>query len=297
LEPGSSTLAAIGVRRRGAAHADVPAELTLIVCRTASRELASVGRMCGRYTSVKSDDQIAKELKAIDKMEGAPAKQGYNIAPTNTVRIVVNRSLRDPAGKKSGDAVRQLRTAKWGLVPSWSKDAKGGARMINARSDSVATKPSYRAAYKSRRCLVPADGWYEWKVIDAPGGPVKVPHYMTPQDGHLLTFAGLYEFWSDPTDKDAPTLTTCTIITTDSLGYLADIHNRQPLLLPNTAWERWLDPTVADPSDLLGGWDEAIGEHLELRPVSTQVNKVANDGPDLIAPLPAERAGVPDTLF
>jgi putative SOS response-associated peptidase YedK len=253
--------------------------------------------MCGRYTSVKSDDQIAKELRAIDKIEGTSAKQGYNIAPTNNVRIVVNRSLRDAAGKKEGEAVRQLRSAKWGLVPSWSKDAKGGARMINARSDSVATKPAFRSAYKSRRCLIPADGWYEWKVIDAPDGPVKIPHYMTPEDGHLLTFAGLYEFWRDPSDQDVPTLTTCTIITTDSLGYLADIHNRQPLLVASKAWERWLDPEVADPSDLLSGWDEAIGEHLELRPVSTQVNKVSNDGPELIAPASAATASDTDTLF
>jgi putative SOS response-associated peptidase YedK len=253
--------------------------------------------MCGRYTSVKSDDQIAKELRAIDKMESAPAKQGFNIAPTNTVRIVVNRALRDEAGEKSGEPVRQLRGARWGLVPSWSKDTKGGARMINARSDSVATKPAFRAAFKSRRCLIPADGWYEWKVVDTPTGPVKVPHYMTPEDGHVLSFAGLYEFWRDPSDKDAPTLTTCTIITTDAVGDLAEIHLRQPLLIPQAGWDRWLDPKVADPEDLLAGWDEAIGEHLELRPVSTLVNKVSNDSPQLIDRVDTDQLTGSDTLF
>jgi putative SOS response-associated peptidase YedK len=250
--------------------------------------------MCGRYTSVRNDDQIAKELKAIDKMESAPAKNTYNIAPTNTVRIVVDRALRDQSGKKEGEPVRQLRGAKWGLVPSWAKDVKGGARMINARSDSVATKPAFRSAFKSRRCLIPADGWYEWQVVDTPTGPQKVPHYMTPEDGHLLTFAGLYEFWHDPTNADAPTMTSCTIITTDAVGHLADIHHRQPLLLAKQSWERWLDPTVADPSDLLTAWDEALGEHLELRPVSTLVNKVTNDGAELI-----ERVATPtaETLF
>jgi len=233
--------------------------------------------MCGRYVSVRSDDDILEEFDAVIPDEHSVIEPNYNVAPTDPVRIVVNRH-----------DLRQIRTAAWGLVPSWSKDRKGAARMINARVESVPTKPAFRAAYAKRRCLVPADGWYEWQVRDSPSGPVKQPMYMTPPDGHPLAFAGLYEFWRDPAGT-SPTLTTCTIITSPSVGELEGVHERMPLLVPRSGWARWLDPSVSDPADLLAPWDEAAGEHLELRPVSTKVNKVDNDGPDLVArvdPLP-----------
>lgn len=232
---------------------------------------------------MKSDDQVANELKAIDKLEGGASTPDYNVAPTDTVRIVVNRPLRDEAGARTGEPVRQLRAARWGLVPTWAKDVKMGGRLFNARSESVATKPAFRSAYRSRRCLVPIDGWYEWRVVDTPNGPRKQPFYMTAEDGHVLALAGLYEFWHDPADGDAPTLTSCTVLTTDSVGELTVVHDRQPLVLPSTAWEQWLDPAVADPADLLVAWDESAGETIELRPVSTLVNSVRNDSPELVS--------------
>ena len=182
----------------------------------------------------------------------------------------------------------------WGLVPSWAKDRGTAGKMFNARVESVADKPAFRTAYAKRRCLVPADGWYEWRALE---GPTKQPMYMTPEDGHLIAFAGLYEFWRG---GDGPTLSTCTIITTPSAGALAEIHDRMPLVLPRDAWARWLDPTEKDPSDLLSSWDEAAGEHLELRPVSTEVNKVDHNGADLIQraePLPETADPVLNATF
>jgi putative SOS response-associated peptidase YedK len=146
--------------------------------------------------------------------------------------------------------------------------------MFNARVESVSTTNAFRRAYAKRRCLVPADGWYEWQATDGR----KQPIYMTPTDGHPIAFAGLYEFWGD----QGQTVTTCTIITAPSTGALAEIHDRMPLVLPRTSWQRWLDPAVDDPADLLTPWDEATGEHLELRPVAPLVNKVDNNGPELV---------------
>jgi putative SOS response-associated peptidase YedK len=195
------------------------------------------------------------------------------------VRTIVNRALRAADGTPAKTPTRQLRVMSWGLVPSWAKDRSTQGRMFNARVESVTDKPAFRTAYAKRRCLVPADGWYEWQVVDGPDGPVKQPMYMTPPDGHSIAFAGLYEFWRN---GDEPTLSTCTIITTPSVGVLSEIHDRMPLVLPRDGWARWLDPRVSNPSDLLAGWDEARGEHLELRPVSTEVNKADNNGAGLI---------------
>jgi putative SOS response-associated peptidase YedK len=251
--------------------------------------------MCGRYVSVRSDADLVAEFDAVDATSGETVEPDYNVAPTKPVRIVVNRPLRDPDGTPQPTPTRQLRIVTWGLVPSWAKDRSIGAKMINARVESVPTKPAFRKAFARRRCLVPADGWYEWQTVDTPDGPRKQPMYMTPEDGHLLAFAGLYEFWSPPGDEKAGTLTTCTIITAPAEGALAEIHDRMPLVLPRRAWDRWLDPKVGDPSDLLKSWDEVAGEHLELRPVSPAVNKVDNNGPELLRPAPADLE--PQRLF
>ena len=246
--------------------------------------------MCARYVSVRSDDDISAELDAVNAVD-EPTPPDYNIAPTDPVRIAVNRPLRAESGERAAAPTRQLRSARWGLVPSWSKDRKGAARLINARLETVATAPAFRQAYARRRCLVPADGWYEWQTADSVTGPRKRPRFMTPEDGHLLAFAGLYEFWRA---AGGPTLTTCTILTAPAYGVLTEVHDRMPLLLPRAAWTRWLDPSVADPSDVLEVWDQAVGERLELRPVSTEVNSVKADGAQLI-----DRADEPEpgTLF
>ncbi len=231
--------------------------------------------MCGRYVSVRSDADLVDEFDAIDATSGETVEPDYNVAPTKPVRVIVNRPLRDADGRPQPVPTRQLRVVSWGLVPSWAKDRSIASRLINARIESVASKPAFRRAFARRRCLVPADGWYEWKASDSGR---KQPVYMTPSDGHGLAFAGLYEFWGPP----GQTLTTCTVITSPAEGVLAEIHDRMPLVLPATAWQRWLDPSVVDPSDLIQPWDEAAGEHLELRPVATMVNSVDNNGPELI---------------
>lgn len=252
--------------------------------------------MCGRYVSVRSDEDLTAEFEAVDATGGRWPEGDFNIAPTKPVRAVVNRPLRDADGVVAEVATRQLRVMSWGLIPSWSKDRKTQGRMFNARSEGVATTSAFRTAYAKRRCLVPADGWYEWQQVDTPDGVRKQPTYMVPADGHCLAFAGLYEFWSDRTaGPDAPTITTCTILTAASCGVLAEIHDRMPLALPRRKWDRWLDPAVDDPADLLTPWDEAAGEHLELRRVATLVNKVDNNGPDLIAE--AEPGPEPQRLF
>jgi putative SOS response-associated peptidase YedK len=242
--------------------------------------------MCGRYVSVQGDADLLAEFEAIDASEGTSAATGYNVAPTDPVRAIVNRRRRDENGAAVGGPVRQLRVMSWGLVPSWSKDRSGAARMINARAESVADKPAFKRAFATRRCLIPADGWYEWRKNASAGAKAaKQPFFMTPSDGHGLAFAGLYEFWSEPVTagrERQPTLTTCTIITVPSTGELESIHDRMPLVLASTNWTRWLDPAVKDPSDLLAAWDEAAGEHLELRPISTEVNSVEHDGPHLV---------------
>jgi putative SOS response-associated peptidase YedK len=230
--------------------------------------------MCGRYVSVRSDEDLTEEFDAIDATNGEWEAPDYNVAPTKPVRAIVNRPLRDESGKAAATPTRQLRVVSWGLIPSWAKDRKTQGRMFNARVESVSTTNAFRRAYAKRRCLVPADGWYEWQAVDGR----KQPMYMTPSDGHAIAFAGLYEFWGD----QGQTITTCTIITAPAAGVLAEIHDRMPLVLPRAAWPRWLDPAVDDPADLLTAWDEAGGEHLELRPVAPLVNKVDNNGPELV---------------
>jgi putative SOS response-associated peptidase YedK len=235
--------------------------------------------MCGRYVSVKSDEDVLRDFDAVDATGDEDYESDWNIAPTKPVRTIVNRPLRDESGSAASTPTRQLRVMSWGLVPSWAKDRGTQGKMFNARVESLVDKPAFRSAYAKRRCLVPADGWYEWQVVDGPDGPVKQPMYMTPPDGHSIAFAGVYEFWRN---GDEPTLSTCAIVTAPAVAALAEIHDRMPLVLPRGHWARWLDPRVSDPSDLLAEWDEAGGEHLELRPVSTTVNSVDNNGAQLL---------------
>lgn len=244
--------------------------------------------MCGRYVSVRSDADLTREFDAVDATDGQWQAADYNVAPTKPIRAVVNRPLRDDEGNPAPTPTRQLRVVTWGLIPSWAKDRSTQSRMFNARLESVATSNAFKRAYAKRRCLIPADGWYEWKVVDTSNGPRKQPVYMVPSDGHSIAFAGLYEFWGE----HGTTVTSATILTAPSVGALSEIHDRMPLVLPRRTWARWLDPQVDDPQDLLRTWDEAAGEHLELRPVSPRVNKVDNNGPDLLEeaePAPEEQ--------
>lgn len=234
------------------------------------------------------DDLLADfeaELVTEDSADGPPAVPDYNVAPTKPVPVVVHR--RRP-GDRTGPAFRHLRTARWGLVPSWARDAGGAAKRINARVETVATTPVFRLALARRRCLVPADGWYEWARREDGG---RQPIYLNPAGGGGLAFAGLYEFWSGPAGK----VTSTAIITTAAVGALATVHDRMPLLLPRSAWAAWLDPGRADPGHLLDPPPAEVVAGIELRPVGAAVGNVANEGPALIAP--AAPAAVAQTLF
>ena len=205
----------------------------------------------------------------------------FNVAPTKRVAVVV-----------SAKGQRALHVARWGLVPSWAKDPSMGARLANARVETLAEKPAFRSSVAKRRCLVPADGYYEWYQPPADPGiavkdrPRKQPFYVHPADGSSVAMAGLYAWWRDPAGgDDAPWLLTCTIITTAATDALGHIHDRMPMTVERADWQRWLDPEQAvDPVDLL---HPAMNDDLLVTPVSTLVNNVRNNGPALIEPLPA----------
>ena len=182
---------------------------------------------------------------------------------------------------------------RWGLIPSWAKDLSGAGRLINARAETVAVKPSFRNAFARRRCLIPADGYYEWRTIENPAGgkPRKQPYFIHRADGAPMAFAGLYELRRDdalPDDHPKAWLWTAAIITTRATDEVGWVHDRMPMVVKEGLWPDWLDPAPADADRLLKVMAPATADALETRPVSTAVNSVRNDGPDLIAPVPGD---------
>lgn len=231
--------------------------------------------MCGRYAASRKPEDLALEFEAVPAGGRPPVPADYNVAPTKDVHVVRWKKERDAEGALTGGGHRELRAVRWGLVPSWAKDVSVGNRMINARVESLTEKPAFRTAARTRRCLVPADGWYEWaKRLDSPG---KQPYFITPQDGSVLALAGLWEVWGRGDDR----LYTCTVVTSPAVGALHEIHDRMPLVLPPERWAAWLDPAREDVEQLAGPTPPEVVEGLELRPVSTAVNNVANNGRQL----------------
>ena len=219
--------------------------------------------MCGRYASSANPDDLVSHFRVEEPPEEV-LPPSYNVAPTDPVYVVMERH-----------DTRLLRVVRWGLVPSWAKDAKGGARFINARRETVAEKPAFRAAYQRRRCLVPADGYFEWQQQ----GGHKQPYFLAARDRSPLAMAGLYEVWKGP---DEQLLWTCTVITTEAADELGHIHDRTPLLVPPEAWDRWLDAEVEDPGqDLLVPGTPGV---LDAWPVPPAVGNVRNNGPELVEP-------------
>ena len=247
------------------------------------------GSMCGRFAVTTDPKLLAEKIAAIDEATSAKADAGpnYNVAPTATVGVVVKRH-----SEPDDDPTRRLRLMRWGLIPPWAKAGPDGAPdgkgplLINARSDKVTTSPAFRSSAKSKRCLVPMTGWYEWRANgDEPSGKKarKTPFFMTPGDDELVCMAGLWSVWRPKNaPKDSAPLLSCTIITTDAVGPLAEIHDRMPLVMAERDWDRWLDPDNPLDEELLTV--RADLSHLEIREVSTLVNSVRNNGPELIEP-------------
>ncbi len=228
--------------------------------------------MCGRYASSASQELLEDVFEIDDVVAMPPAS--WNVAPTDQVPAVIERAGEDRPRRK-------LVALTWGLVPSWSKDARGGARMINARIETVATKPAFRKAFATRRCLLPADGFYEWEEtgLRSRGKPVKQPYFVHPADAGLLAMAGLYEFWKAP---DGTWLTTCSIITTTATDLVGHLHDRMPMVVAPSAWDDWLAPGFdGDPHQLL----QVPAQQLTAHPVSPAVGSVANNFPDLVLPV------------
>lgn len=232
--------------------------------------------MCGRYANTHSDDDL-KDVFDIVEAIGEELPPSYNIAPTQPVRIALTRTDRD-----SGDRQRELHTARWGLVPSWAKDLSIGARMINARSETITEKPAFRKAAAQRRCIVPADGYYEWMRRDGR----KVPYFLH-GDG-VLAMAGLYEWWRRPDaaddDPDRWVLST-TIITRAATDTIGEIHDRAPLVLTDGNLDDWLDPSITAPKAITELVDHVVEPALVPYEVGPAVGNVANNSPDLLEPV------------
>ncbi|MFC3997241.1 SOS response-associated peptidase [Nocardiopsis sediminis] len=289
--------------------------------------------MCGRYAQARNQHelQLAFDFPEADP-EGPPAPGGgtrawppleelaphYNIAPGARVYAVVGTPPAHAGGTARGP--QALSTLRWGLVPSWAKDAAVGYKMINARAETVAEKPAFRAAFARRRCLLPADAYYEWQLLPGNGrgaaepgtspatdpdhkrrkaGAKKRPFSIGYRDGAPLALAGLFERWRDPglPDEDpAAWLWTCTVITTAAAGGLADLHERMPVVVPRAAWDTWLDP-ASGPADLLHVLDATPVADLEIRQVGPDVNSVRNNGPHLLEPAADDPDPQAATLF
>jgi putative SOS response-associated peptidase YedK len=248
--------------------------------------------MCGRYASSRRPEDLIEEFEVTSPKVAEPLAADYNVAPTKEVYAVLERGARPTDGGVAEPPERQLRVLRWGLVPSWAKDPSIGNRMINARMETVADKPAYKRAFAVRRCLLPADGYFEWYPTEEKtkaGKPKKQPFFIHPVDGGVLAMAGLYEIWKDPTKADDdPELFrwTCTVLTTQAEDDLGHIHDRMPLMVPRERWGAWLDPTLSDRDELLPLLEPAAPGRLEAFPVSTLVSNVRNNGPELLEPLP-----------
>lgn len=235
--------------------------------------------MCGRFVVASAGSDLVGVLRVDVEGDDLP-EPSYNVAPTSRVAIVLDSAKTEPP-------TRRLEAARWGLVPSWAKDTKIGARAFNARAEELEDKPMFRGALEKRRAVVPTSGYYEWKNVDG----VKIPHYIHPADGEPLFLAGLYEWWRDKTKGDDDPdrwLLSFTILTRDAIGRLGSIHDRMPLFLDPDHADAWLDPTTDNVRDVLDAAIDAapaLAETLDDHEVSTAVGNVRNDVPELIEPV------------
>lgn len=219
--------------------------------------------MCGRFTLTTPASLITQlfHLSSIPDLEPR-----YNVAPSQTIATVAIPS------KQEG---RQFQWMRWGLIPSWAKDEKIGYRTINARVETLAEKPSFRTAIKQRRCLIVADGFYEWKSE----GKKKQPYYFQLQEGQVFAFAGLWDKWQSPAGES---IVSCTIITTEANEVVRPVHERMPVILPEKDWDAWLDLSLTEPQEILPLLKPYASEVMQVNPVSLKVNSPAHEGRDCI---------------
>ena len=228
--------------------------------------------MCGRFTQSRSVESVAEHFAAqIGPGAAAGARRRFNIAPTDDVLAV-----------RPAEQGRQIRLLKWGLIPGWAKEARGGARMINARGESVAHKPAFRKSFQSMRCLIPVEGFYEWRKQ----GKARLPVLIRPQEGGLLALGGLWARWRNPDDESR--IESCAIITVAANAQISGLHDRMPFMLHPDDWQAWLEggPDVAQ-----GLLARAAAPPLALIPVSQRVNNVRNDDAECLTPLDEGGAG------
>jgi putative SOS response-associated peptidase YedK len=239
--------------------------------------------MCGRFTQQRPTSELAEIFDAEDLFEQGGGH--FNVAPTDTAAVVVQR-----------DDHRAVTGYRWGLIPHWSESADTGNRMFNARSESIDGQPAFRYAFQKRRCLVPVDAFYEWrKVEDSRGKIVREPYAIVRRDGEPMALAGLWAGWHD--DATGQVVRSFTILTTKPNDTLRPIHDRMPVVLPESAWDRWLDPTRTDApalAELKGLLVPADDDALEVYRVSRRVSDVRNDDPSLVTPFDPDRGEPPD---
>jgi putative SOS response-associated peptidase YedK len=219
--------------------------------------------MCGRFTLKTPANQL---LLAFGLSSGPPLVPRYNVAPTQEIPII-----------RAGEGGRELSMMHWGLIPGWSKQPDAGGRLINARAETVAEKPAFRTSFQRRRCLVPADGYYEWVAA----GKKKQPYWIHRADEQPFAFAGLWDQWRPEAGEP---LVSCTIVTTDANAATREIHDRMPVILDPADYDLWLDPTLSDSARLLPLLRPYEGDELRVDAVSTFVNSAHNEGPECLDP-------------
>lgn len=237
--------------------------------------------MCGRFVSTAGPDRIAAYFDGVVPTEAAAESLGenYNVAPTQDVYGVVS----------NGDGTARVDVFHWGLIPSWAKDRKIASRMINARGETVAEKPAFKKLLRSKRCIIPMSGFYEWQpgAADGPlnskGKPLKQPMYIHRVDDEPLAVAGLWTAWKDPNDPEGRYLHSTTVITTSANATMSPVHDRMPVILAADEWAGWLDPANDDVAALVSMLDPAADDLLTMHPVSHDVNNVRNNRADLVA--------------
>jgi putative SOS response-associated peptidase YedK len=230
--------------------------------------------VCGRFTQERPSAELAELFDAAPLVDDAGGH--FNVAPTQEARVVVER-----------DGERRLTAYRWGLIPTWAESPAAGSKMFNARSETASTSPAFRDAFRRRRCLVPVDAFYEWRRA----GTIRRPYAIRHRDGSPLALAGLWSAWRDPATDELRR--TFAILTTSPNELMAGLHDRMPVILDRDAWAAWLDIVATDPAELRGLLVPSPPDELVAFPVSTLVNSVRNDGPELVRPLEAGSSVAP----